>query len=244
MTECRPSRGRLFARYWYVVDLIVFGLLSAYILYVRSYHEVSYRSGLQHNGAPRFATGIYIGFWFLFAAVLVLILLFRLSVTWSKRISDRKKRWMLRGLAIAVLGLYWGVFRVTLRSSGDAFTLGLQEYARANVDVPAIQAWLRTVDPKDCLGDTLRVRIEGLPEAIKSLKPQWASLHLDTSRLPAVRFAWGGLDEEYGVVVASIGTDVLRTPPAQEEATDPNAFYQHAHYMRPLAPGACVYCAF
>jgi len=78
--------------FWYVGDLIAFGMLSLYILYAHSYCEVSYRSGLQHNGAPRFATGIGIGLLFPLAAILLLILVFRLSFTWSKRIADRKRR--------------------------------------------------------------------------------------------------------------------------------------------------------
>jgi hypothetical protein len=252
MTERGPQSGGLLARFWYVGDVILFGLLSAYIMYVRSYYEVSYRSGLQHNGASRFATGICIGFWALFAAVLLLILLFRLSVTWSKRVTDRKRRWTLRVLVIAILGLYWGVFRVTIRSSGEAFTLGLQEYARANVDVPAIQAWLRTVDPKDCLGDQLLIPIEAMsraeqaqwPEAIKSLKPMQVGLYLDSVRHPVVRLIWGGFDEHYGVVVGNVDMEVIRTQPTQAEETYPNAFYEHAHYMRPLVPGAYVYYTF
>jgi hypothetical protein len=249
---CISRLGNVYRRFWYIGDLLVLGLLSAHIMYVRSYYEVSYRSGLQHNGAPRFARGICIGFWFLFAAVLLLILLFRLTVTWSKRITDRKRRWMLRGLVIALLGLYGGVFRATIRSSGEAFMLGLQEYARANVDVPAIQAWLRTVDPKDCLGDQLRIPIEAMskaeqarwPEAIKSLKPMEVGLYLDSARRPVVRLIWGGFDEDYGVVVGNVDMEVIGTQPAQAEATYPSAFYEHAHYMRPLAPCAYVYYAF
>jgi hypothetical protein len=168
MTERETQDGGLQHRFWYAGDLIVLGLLSACILYVHSYGEVSYRSGLQHNGAPRFATGMCLGMLLPFAAILLLILILRLSVTWSKRITDRKKRWKLRGLVIATLGLYGVVFVASIRSSGGQFTLGLQEYAQANVDVPAIQAWLRTV----------------------------------------------------------------------------NTFHQYAHYMRPLAPGACVYYSF
>jgi hypothetical protein len=241
-----------YRRFWYVGDFIVLGLLSAYILYVHSYYEVSYRSGLQHNGAPRFARGISVGMLLPLAAILLLILLFRLCVTWSKRITDRKRRWMLRGLVIAILGLYGGVLRATIRSSGEAFTLGLQEYARANVDVPAIQAWLGTVDPRDCLGDMLKLNIETLPEAeqaqwpeaVRSLKPQLVSLHLDASRRPVVRLEWGGFDEEYGIVVGSLDTEVLKTRSTREDVTDPKVFHQYAHCTRPLAPGACVYYAF
>lgn len=252
MSEREIRNGGVRRKFWYVGDLIAFGMLSIYILYVHSYCEVSYRSGLQHNGAPRFATGISIGLLFPFAAILLLILVFRLSFTWSKRIADRKRRWKLRGLAIAALAFYGLVFFASFRSSGDKFTLGLQEYAQAHVDVPTIQTWLRTVNPEDCLGDMLRVHIESLPkaeqaqwpEAIQSLKPRQVSLHLDANHRPVVRLAWGGWDEEYGVVIARIDTKVFNTPAAQEETTDPNTFYQHAHYMRPLAPGACVYYAF
>ena len=117
---------------------------------------------------------------------------------------------------------------------------------------PAIQAWLTTVDPKDCLGDMLKVRIEILseaeqaqwPEAIRSLKPQLVSLHLDTSRHPVVRLAWDGFDQEYGIVVGSVDAEVFKMQPTQREVTDPNVFYQYAHYMRPVAPGAYVYYAF
>lgn len=252
MGERETQNRGVWQRFWYVGDLIALGMLSLYILYARSYCEVSYRSGLQHNGAPRFATGICIGLLFPFAAILLLILVFRLSFTWSKRITDRKRRWKLRGLAIAALAFYSLVFFASFRSSGDKFTLGLQEYAQAQVDVPTIQAWLRTVDPNDCLGDMLKMNIESLPEAeqaqwpeaIQSLKPRQASLHLDANRRPVVRLAWGGWDEEYGVIIAHSDTKVFNTPAAQEETTDPNIFYQHAHYMRPLAPDACVYYAF
>jgi hypothetical protein len=186
------------------------------------------------------------------AAILLLILLLRLSFTWSKRIRDRKRCWMLRGLVIATLGLYGGVFRATIRSSGEAFTLGLQEYAQANVDVPTIQAWLQTVDARDCLGDQFRIPIEAMseaeqarwPEAIKSLKPMQVGLYLDSARRPVVRLIWGGFDEDYGVVVGSSDMEVLRTKLTPQESTAPNVFHEYAHYMRPLAPGAYVYYAF
>jgi len=61
MSERETQNGGVRRKFWHVGDLIVFGILSIYILYIHSYCEVSYRSGLEHNGAPRFATGMCIG---------------------------------------------------------------------------------------------------------------------------------------------------------------------------------------
>ncbi|OHB65002.1 MAG: hypothetical protein A2Y77_07100 [Planctomycetes bacterium RBG_13_62_9] len=183
------------------------------------------------------------------AAVVLLILIFRLGVSWPKHIRDRSRLWRLRGLVIAGLGAYAGLFFMPIFSSQDAFTLGLKKYAQANVDIPAIQAWLRTVDPKDCWGDRLDIRIDALseaeqatwPEAIKSLKPPCiVNLYLDADRRPVVRLEWGGFDEAYGIVVGSIDWEIPETRLGREETTNESTFHK-PDYTRPLAPGAYVW---
>jgi hypothetical protein len=67
---------------------------------------------------------------------------------------------------IVALALDLSLFFSPIWPSGEAFTLGLKEYyAGLNLDIPAIQAWLRTIDPKECLGGQLRMRIDVLPNA-------------------------------------------------------------------------------
>jgi len=255
MTD-RPSLnalGKLHRRFWYVGDIIVIGLLFAYVTYVHSYSWISYRGGLRNTGAPAFAAGIFMGMMLPLAGILLLILIFRLGVSWPKCIRDRRRLWKLRGLVIAALGLYGGLFFVRIWPSPDAFTLGLREYYGLNVDIPAIQTWLRTVDPEDCWGEQLTIRIDALPEAeqarwpeaIKAMKPAClVRLYLDADRRPVVRLEWGGFDEAWGIVIGSIDWEIPRTRLRREEMTEQSAFYERADYVRPLAPGAYVWYDF
>jgi hypothetical protein len=175
------NRFRAFhQRFWYIGDLIVIGLLSAYIAYVHSFYSISYHAGLHHNGVARFVAAMRIAMWLPVVAILLLVLIYRLTISWSKHIGDPKRRWKLRGLVLALLGLYAGLFFAAIRSSAEGLVLGLLRYGQTSVDVPAIQTRLKTIAPEDCLGDRLGIYIGGLPEAeqatwpqaVKSLKPQ------------------------------------------------------------------------
>lgn len=252
MTEHEPtsSRGGVLRRFWYIGDLLVIGLLLVYITYPHWRPWISYRGGLPNSGARAWGTDMLMGMLCPLAAILLLILFFRLSVSWSKHIADPKRRWILRGFVIVALALGIRLFFSPIWSSGEAFTLGLKEcYAHLNVDVPAIQAWLRTVDPEDCLGDRLRIRTDALPkaeqakwpEAIKTLKPaSEVRLYLDIDRRPVIRLDWGGADEGYGIVIGSSDWEIPERQPTREEMDEQSAFCK-PRYTRPLAPGAYVW---
>jgi hypothetical protein len=241
--------GRFSRRFWYVGDLVVIGLLFAYITYVHSHCWISYNGGLHNKGAPAFVAGMFAGMLLPLAGIFLLILVFRLAVSWPRRMANRRRLWKLRGLVIGGLSLYAGLFFLPVFSSQDAFTLGLKKYAQSNVDVPTIQAWLKTVDPKDCMGDMLKIRVDALPdaekahwpEAIKSLKSGLVSLHLDSERRPVVRLEWGGWDEAWGVMVGSAEMETPKTKLMRGDVIWRHALYERGHYTRPLASGVYVW---
>jgi hypothetical protein len=236
-------------RFWYIGDLMVVGLLLAYITYVHSHSLISYLGGLRNSGARAWVAAMFAGMLLPFAAILVLVLIVRLSASWPKRIPDRKRLWKLRGLVLAGLGLYAGLFFVPIFSSQDAFTLGLRECVRTNGDIPAIQAWLRTVDPKDCVEDGVWRSMEGLteaeqadwPKAILSLKPQRLCLYLDANRRPVIRLSWSGWEESWGVVVGSVDLQMPKTQLMRGGPIGRRALYERGHYTRPVVPGAYVW---
>ena len=86
------------------------------------------------------------------AGILLLILVFRLAVSWPKHMRDRKRLWRLQLLTGGSLVLYASVFFVPTLRSHDTFVLGLRKYAQTNVDVTAIRAWLSTVNTERLFG--------------------------------------------------------------------------------------------
>lgn len=106
--------GGLRRRFWYIGDLLVIGLLFAFITYVHSRYWVSYQGGLQNTGLPVFRFAMHVSMMLPLAAILLVILMFRLAISWPKCIRARRRLWTLRGLVIVALGLYAGLFFVRL----------------------------------------------------------------------------------------------------------------------------------
>ena len=249
-TPTAYSRRR--KRFWYIGDLIVIGLLFAHITYLHSFPLIAYLGGLHNSVVWVFGAAMRWAMLLPLAGILLLILIFRLAVSWPKHMRDRKRLWRMQLLTVGSLVLYAGVFFVPTWRSYDTFALGLRKYAQTNVDVTAIRAWLSTVDPKDCSGDEVWWPFAGLPEAEKarwpeailSLKPNRMHLYLDANRRPVVRLKWVGLSDTWGVVVGSVEMEIPKPKPARTEVVGGRTFREY--YERPLviAPGAYVWHEF
>jgi hypothetical protein len=254
MTNQEHATGvkSLYQRFWYVGDLIIMGFLFAYVTYLHSFPLIAYLGGLHNSGVWLFGAAMRWARLLSLAGILLLILIFRLAVSWPKHMRDRKRLWRLQWLTVGSLALYAGVFFVPTWRSYDTFALGLRKYAQTNVDVTAIRAWLSTVDPKDCPGDEVWWPFAGLPEAEKarwpeailSLKPNLMRLYLDANHRPVVRLEWVGLSEIWGVVVGSVEMEIPKPKPARTEVVGGRTFREC--YERPLviAPGAYVWHEF
>jgi len=121
---------------------------------------------------------------------------------------------------------------------------GFRDYAKANVSVEAVQAWLKTLDPKICTEQYNYELNSGCtiecwwPDAVPWAKgvtpanPDFATLHLDEGGRPMIRIMWLGMfmSRDYGLVV---GDEQMETPRPD--------FFGHREYRIPLAPGAWIW---
>lgn len=227
---------------WYVWDVIVLGLLFLLLAFYNGHSVVSYICGLRNDGLLLFRS---IG-WFVLLMPLTFICLVVAAVCilvrWPKRIVSRKR---LRRLQVGVIVLF--VAYMVLPFTGivppgyKAFTWGLREYARANVDVPAAQRWLGGLDPNLCTAIWMdRHQWQGAAidwvNAIVGLDPDRIILSLDGEGFPTVRLEWIGFDSFWGLVIGHANMEIPKTLPAIR-----GQFPKQGEYRLPFAPGSYVW---
>ena len=232
----RPGR-----RFWYVGDLIIIGSLFAYVTYLHSFPLISYKGGLHNDAFPAFRAAMCAGLLLPLAGIFLVVLVLRVALSWPKHILGRKRLRTLQGLALGSVVLYGGAFFMGLPRFGDTFVLGFRKYAQANVDVAGVRAWLSTVDPEDCPGNEVLMPPDGLPQAIRLLKPEYMSLYLDANHRPVVRFGWARLDGAWGIVVGDAEMETPKPQPPRTEIVGGTTLREYDAYRLAIAPGAYVW---
>ena len=137
---------------------------------------------------------------------------------------------------------------------------GFYRYARIKTDVPAIQAWLDTLDPNDCRDQSLEERIAPTarlndppkfipwPSCLLGLRSEhvYSRLLKDNDGRPMIRLCWGsGMAGTWGIVVGNKDMEIPKTQEPYwkeyQSGGKQDRLREHGEYRRPLAPGAYVW---
>lgn len=211
--------GRRFA-----VWALVLAILSAVIF--GPYGVVSWIAGL---------TGlIFLRVLFVWWAFIGWIALFAAACRGVVRgLRDRRKTsaglWL--GAALGIV-LAYALFMMDKTPSSDAmFARGLVTHLEVLTDVDAIQTWIGSVDPNDCLpvphvnSRGRRLSREEQPEV---LRRQWGhvQLELDAQGRPSVRLEW--FQSKAGTFGLVIGDRAMTTP-----ASEPGMYGEKRTAIRP-----------
>ncbi len=168
-------------------------------------------------------------------------LLVRMVGVWPRRVCPRCRLLRL-WLAVAIVFVFCFVLPFTslLPARGTMFIRGFQRRMQAQADVPAIQAWLKTLDSNEAEGQSAaptRERVaepERLP-AIARLNPKGVGVSVDEVGRPMVRLVWGsGVIGSWGLVV---GDKRMSAREPMLEITESSS----GEYRLLLAPGAYVW---
>lgn len=207
---------------WFGLMLDPFGLLY----YVSGWIKVPLFSGLHMS--------------ILFVPLLpicLLWLLMRMVRVWPRRVYPRWRLlglWLLVVLALAILFVL--PFSGLSPARGPMFLRGLRQHMRAKADIPAIRAWLQTLDSGNP---------ESAPErlpAIVRLAPKGIAVSVDETGRPMLRLTWGsGIIGSWGLVVGDERTPVAKDTMAR---ADDFELLRASECRMALAPGAYVWYDF
>ncbi len=238
-------------RAWYMWDAFLFGIFAGLCVAFLGVPSLLDYFAARRGGYPSFG-GCFIS---LGTALLLLgclaVLCVRLFVTWPRYIRGLR-RLLAAWFAAAVLLVACVVLSfVTLPPGYKSQTWGFRRYIQARADIPAMQAWLDTIDPNVC--DGLWIEVVGTPRAgsptaslpafISDLKPRHIQLSLNVANRPMVRLQWGsGLLGTWGLTIGHEEMPIPKTQP-REKVTLPSGqvFYNPGQYRLPLADGAYVW---
>jgi len=244
-TTCSDKAPKLYGKPRYIPDLFLVGLL---FIYANSFRVLSYRAGLHNDAVHGFGLVFCLALLWPVALICLVVIAVRLGICWPRRIDSLKKRLTVRLLAIIAIGMDLALLLTVFEPPGYmTFTMGVREYVRANADIPAIRAWLGTVDPSACTGE--QVWMHGLdrgqemkwPEPVMSLRPDNVSLRLDRDKHPVIRIGWAIIDADWGVEIGPEDMEISRTLPVQEVQVGGSTMYEHGEYRLRVSPGVYVW---
>jgi hypothetical protein len=247
-------------RRWYRWDLGLLPIPLFFGILLDPFGIISYLSGLINVPLVAFAFFAYVPLVPVAFACLV-VLLVRMLFIWPKRIRNRGRLLLCWA---AVVGAFVVCFVLPFTSvtprAYKMFACGFKWHVQMRTDIPAIQAWLSTLDPNDCEGQPLNVSIApGVnlpdpprtipePEAIARLGRAGTRLLLDDTGYPMVRLTWGGgFIGHWGLVV---GSERMKSPETQPsrwveveigQTGRKQKLYEYGEYRSPLVPGAYVW---
>lgn len=228
-------------RVWWIADIVLISLIVLPSLLLGPLGVTAYVAGRRNDASLLFGGGTLWMFSAIPVLVFLVIVVIRMLTTWPR--CMRTRRWVLwaRPAMIAALVVYLILpFLPLMPVPPGSFMRGFEERMERRTDVQTIRAWLRTLDPNDCIGwvhhgeegwrNERGTRIP-LPDAITSLHPAMVSLLTDDVYRPKVHLAWfAGPFAKWGLVV---GGEDLPTPPSD--------FSLHGEYRAELCPGAYVW---
>lgn len=123
--------------------------------------------------------------------------IWRLASGW-RRHSQRKKALLAVEISIPVLFVllfvmqFLGPHRLQLWPDAGPFLYGFRDRIRSKADIPAIRAWLKTLDEDYYIPHSNRLPREKWPKSLKALKPPRVIVAPDKNRNPRVLITWGG----------------------------------------------------
>lgn len=131
--------------------------------------------------------------------LLVLLLILRIGGDW-KVINSRLRR--TRTLILVLCVMMIGISVYCCPGISRTYLQGFREWVRQNVDVPDIQAWMKTAkfDPET----SIKIEDSQWPAKIKKVNP-W-SVWLGSDR--TVKIHWGWREFYYGVAIFQAGTSI------------------------------------
>jgi hypothetical protein len=215
---------RYYARYWYVLDVVLIGIVLLYGTLNDPSGLIWHVCGLLNRMSVPFAMGFI---WVLLIVPIALcsfLLLLRILGSWPEHIERGHRLSMLQAFAISGLILY-SLF--SLLSIGPSrFSIYMRGFAKCvehNADLAAIRTWLGTLEPDDCVVYYVTNPREGTkssrpkyleqarrPAPIAAMEPKNVVLSLYDDESPRVRLTWGGgLTGHWGLVV---GPESMPTP--------------------------------
>jgi hypothetical protein len=252
-----PRRG---SGPWYVWGIILASPLFVLGTFLHLGPVFRYFEGLRNEEAGLFGVPCLVQLILVLCVLAGLpALVIRMIISWPKHIRSRRRLWALRLLLVPGLLAYCAVWFTPLPPSPRrAFIRGFEKYMKGNVDVPAIQTWLSTLDPN--VPSDLSLSEEGefrvfpeedtppipCPECILRLEPKHADLaRLQSGRLH-VQLYWGAFwSAGRGLVVGDKEMEIPQTEPPGWYYYPPDTREERiripGRYCSPLAPGAYVW---
>jgi len=222
--KCRGRLKSFYARYWYVLDIIlIIVILSCGTLNDPS-GLIRYVCGLLNQKQVLFAMTFGCVFLMLPVGLCFVLLVLRVMGSWPEHMRKGLRLSSLQVFFILGLILYLLSPLIPMRPSGaSTYFRGFAKYVESNADIVAIRSWLGTLDPNDCVVYHISNPHEGTkssnpkyleqaewPEPIARVKPRHVVLSLYDKSHPKVQLNWGsGLLGSWGLV---IGPDSMPTP--------------------------------
>jgi hypothetical protein len=220
--KARSISINLYKRYWYVLDIVLIGLVLLYGVLFDHFGLISYVCGLYNQMVIVFAMVFVAVFFFVPASLCLLVLALRMYASWPKHIQSKSRLRLLRISVIIGLVAYLGLPFTLVRPPGyRTFTSGFKRHMEKKANIEAIRAWLSTLSPAACTGEYIDLYDSGSignpkwpdtidwPESITCFDPHYAQLSLDSVGQPTIRLTWGGAFGHWGLVV---GSDSMETP--------------------------------
>ena len=245
-------------RPWYLLDIGLAGIPFLFGILLDPFGIAGYLTGLINM--PLLSSILFASLPLLPVGLVCLVwLLVRMFLIWPRRIHSWFRLLLYWAVVIASLAVFIGPLFIRITPPRhEMFARGFRKYVRIRTDIEAIQTWLGTLDPNDCEGQPLNMKIAPditkprvpktipEPETIARLKPRYTRLSLDNSGRPMIRLMWGsGMIGSWGLVV---GDENMETPvtelPRWKEYSHGNKtdrLYEHGEYRLPVASGAYVW---
>ncbi|MCX5643489.1 MAG: hypothetical protein NTZ17_02215 [Phycisphaerae bacterium] len=166
----------------------------------------------------------------------LVVLLTRMLVTWPRHIHGWRRLLLAWGTPLAVFAIVFVLPFIahTINPMG-AFMSGFTKHVQRRADIPAVQAWLDTLDRKSLADPKQQSRIttdeSNLPASVRRLRAWHTSVSLDDKGRPMIRLLWGsGVMGGWGLVVGH-----------REMAVPPSDLSRYGEYREPVAPGAYIW---
>lgn len=243
--ETRGKLKGLYARYWYVFDIVLIIVVLLYGTLNDPFGLIMYVCGLFNQmGISAMLTFVWV-IWLVPAALCFVVLLLRVTISWPKHIKKGPRLSILQVLVISGLGLYSVLPFISIRPHGfNVYMKGFTKYVEANADIAAIRSWLGTLAPDDCVVYNITNLSDGSkrsspkeieqpewPEAIARMKPRHIMLSLHDDKHPKVRLNWGsGFLGSWGLVVS---VETMQTPKSD--------LSRHGEYRQEMRKGAYIW---
>lgn len=240
---------------WYAWDVLLFGGFAVLCVALFGVPSALFYLRARYDGGGSWGAIIALMGLASLALVWLCVLAIRMYVTWPKHVRGVGR--LLLAWAVAVVAVVLLVamsFRVG--SPGyKPLTWGFRRYVQRRADIPAIQAWLQTIDPNFCDGDWITIRASGAdgenpvtsdPEfssLVLDLRPRYVGLSLDDAKRPMISLMWGsGLQGSWGLTVGPEDMPTPVTQPREKEILPGGRALHHSgEYRLPLASGAYVW---